>query len=264
MVTAALIAGGLALGMGAIDAISGSRAASKSKSAAKAAEAETREWAQGIKDKTAQHYAETEGLYGSEEDVQKYLDKARGMDMEALYNEFYDLDGDGKADVDSFSFDKSAEDYVNANREKILGDVMKKAQGVAAGAGMGRSYDGLAKMISDAEDKDEQLWNDANSQYNQARSQAYQEWNSFLQQKNNQYNAIVNAMNGDLSAMKGIADMFQQHEEDEFSDLMNAEIAGHNAVQNAQNTTMNTGNYTTNFGGIFSNAFGAAAPFFKE
>lgn len=249
-----LIAMGIAAGAGIASNVANYFSAKDAKKAAMENEEKTRQWAQGLKDSVRQHYDQSRGLYGTEQDVQDYLDKVRGYDQEKLYNEFYDLDGDGVADTEKFEFGGSVDDYYNKNSEKIIGDVMRKAQGVAAGQGMGRSYDALQGMLQAGIDKDEQMWQDANSNYNQARNQAYSEWNSYLNQKNNQYNAIVQAMQGDLSASQGLAQMFQTNAQNEFEDLMNAEIAGQNAVQGAANTTANTGNYTFDLGSILSGA----------
>ena len=253
-----LVAAGIAAGAGLIaggvsEWLNYSNA-KDAKEAAKKNQEQVKKWADDLKNSVNSHYDSTRGLYGTEADVNDFLTKARNYDQESLYNEFYDLDGDGKADTDRFEFGQTAEDFYNKNSERILGDVMRKAQGVAAGQGMGRSYDGANAMVQAALDKDEQLWNDANSQYNQARNQAYSEWNGYLAQKNSQYNAIVNAMQGDLSASRDLATMFQTNSQNEFEDLMNAEIAGQNAMQSAANTTANTGNYTVDIGGILAGA----------
>lgn len=237
-------------------------AAGKAKSAALANEAQVRAWADNLKKQVQDHYDSTRDLYGTEQDVKNYQDMARNTNFGDIFNEFYDLDGDGVADTENFSFDKTAGDYYNENSQKIIGDVMKKAQGSAAAAGMGRSYDGLNSMIQAGIDKDEQLWNDANTNYRADRGQAYSEWNGYMQQKNAQYQALVQAMAGDLSAAKDLATMYQTNAQNEFEDLMNADIAGQQAVQTAAQTTANTGNETFDWGKILTGG-ASAIPLFK-
>lgn len=248
----------IAAGAGIAGEIINYVSAQDEKEAAKEEAEKASAWASNLKAEIQKRNAANKGLYGSEADVKNYINAARNYDQESLYNEFYDLDGDGKADTEKFDFGQSAEDYYNRNSDRIIGDVMRKAQGVAAGQGMGRSYDGANAMVQAAIDKDEQLWNDANNQYNQARNQAYSEWNGYLAQKNNQYNAIVGAMQGDLAASRNLASMFQTNSQNEFEDLMNAEIAGQNARQGAANSAWNAGNYTVDIGGILSGAAGFA------
>lgn len=246
----------------AISEYNESSAAGRAKSDARKNEEQVRQWAESLKKQVKDHYDSTRDLYGTEQDVKNYQDLARNTDFGDVFNEFYDLDGDGVADTESFSFDKTAGDYYNENSQKIIGDVMKKAQGTAAAAGMGRSYDGLNSMIQAGIDKDEQLWNDAQANYRADRGQAYSEWNGYMQQKNAQYNALVNAMSGDLSVAKDLATMYQTNAQNEFEDLMNADIAGQQAVQTAAQTTASTGNDTFDWGKILTGG-ASALPLFK-
>lgn len=77
---------------------------------------------------------------------------------------------DFAADISPFEYNKSREDFVNYNRDKILADVGKAAQGTAAGAGLGLSRGTGTNVINAQMDKSEQLWNDAWNQYNQDRT----------------------------------------------------------------------------------------------
>lgn len=76
---------------------------------------------------------------------------------------------DFAADFNPFQYGKSREDFINYNRDKILADVGKAAQGTAAGAGLGLSRGTGTNVINAQMDKSEQLWNDAWNQYKQDR-----------------------------------------------------------------------------------------------
>ena len=166
--------------------------------------------------------------YATKEDLDNYLNNIRNTSYMDMYSDFYDNNNDGKIDdedIEEFNnYNKSKEDFYNKNAEKILGNTMNVSQGAAASKGMGRSYDGLAKMTKDVIDKDEELWNEAQDEYIEDYNQKYKTWSDYLTQKSNQYNAYLNAYNSDLSLQKGLADMYSTGEANEFQDLLNVNL----------------------------------------
>lgn len=164
--------------------------------------------------------------YATEEDLNNYLDKLKGTSYMDMYNQYYDTNGDGKVDsndIKEFDYTGSAEDFYNKNADKIIGQVMNKAQGAAASKGMGRSYDGLASMTQAAVDKNEELWKDAMNEYNQDYDRKYKSWSDYLNQKSDLYNTYMDAYNNDLNITKDLASMYTEQEASEFSDLVGLE-----------------------------------------
>lgn len=165
--------------------------------------------------------------YATKEDLDNYLNNIRNTSYMDMYSDFYDKNNDGiidDEDIEEFNYDKSKEDFYNKNAEKILGNTMNVTQGAAASKGMGRSYDGLAKMTQDVIDKDEELWNEAQDEYIEDYNQKYKTWSDYLTQKSNQYNDYLNAYNSDLSLQKDLADMYSTGEANEFQDLLNVNL----------------------------------------
>ena len=76
-------------------------------------------------------------------------------------------------DVGQFGYDKTVDDFINPNRDKILADVGKGVQGTAAGAGLGLSRGTVDNAIAAQMDKSEQLWKDAYDQYNRDKDFEY-------------------------------------------------------------------------------------------
>ena len=258
---ASLIAAAVAAGASAYSEYKKSEAADKAKQEAEKNVKKAEQEAADIKQKVQQHN-ETVNGYGTAQDVTDYAKAARSTDFKKMYTDFWDKNGDGvvdENDVDEFTYDKQVSDFYNPNRERLLGAVTKQLQGTAGGSGMAHSTYGLESIASGVADKNEQLYANALSQYNTDRNQAYQSWNDYLTQRRAQYDNLVGATNSNLSNMKGLADSYLEEQQNEFSDLMNAIIAGQNMTQAARNTAAQTGNYTADYGSSAAagaNAFG--------
>lgn len=234
-----------------------SEAAKDAKEEARKNAEEYTKWAQNLINQVTAHNATING-YGSSQDVQNYKDAVSKTDYLDMYNKFWDKDGDGIADDPSeFEYNKSVEDFLNPNRDKLVGEIAKKTQGMAAGAGMGRSYDGAMAVGRDIADKNEQLYANALTQYNGDREFAYKSWSDYLTQKRNQYNDLIGAVQGNNNQLKDLADAYLKEQQDEFSNLINAQMAAQGVVVNGNNTVAQTGNYTTDYGAIVGNGVNA-------
>ena len=255
------VAAAVAAGASAYSEYNKSKAASNAKSQANQNAANAQQWADNLVKTVQLHNASTSG-YGTAQDAANYADAVRGTNYIDLYNQFWDKNGDGivdDSDISEFSYNKSVEDFMNPNKERLLGALTKQLQGTAAGSGMAHSTYGLQNIANGVADKNEMLYANALSQYNSDRQFAYQNWNDYLTQKREQYNNLVGATTSNMEQLKGLADSFLEEQQDEFSDLMNAYIAGQNMVQGAQNTAAQTGNYTFDLGSVIgngANAFG--------
>lgn len=110
---------------------------------------------------------------GSKEDVNKFKSSIDGYNPEDYVYDFKD-----------FNYDKTKEDFLNPYYNQIISDVAQKAQGSAAGAGMGRSTFAAQNIARAVAQKEDELYKTALQEYNTDRSQAYKEYSDAI--KNNQ------------------------------------------------------------------------------
>lgn len=110
---------------------------------------------------------------GSKEDVNKFKSSIDGYNPEDYVYDFKD-----------FNYDKTKEDFLNPYYNQIISDVAQKAQGSAAGAGMGRSTFAAQNIARAVAQKEDELYKTALNEYNTDRSQAYKEYSDAI--KNNQ------------------------------------------------------------------------------
>ena len=93
-------------------------------------------------------------------------------------------------DFDKFSYDKSVEDFINPEAEKIAQLAGLETQAQAAGQGAAKGSGGLANMGYSRWKAAEDLYKDAQAQYNADRSQAYQEYGDYITNMQNKLNTI--------------------------------------------------------------------------
>lgn len=78
-----------------------------------------------------------------------------------------------------FGYNKTRDDFINPNYDKIIGDTAATVQHTAAGAGLGRGT-GAATSIADAVvRKNEELYNDAQRAYEADRDFAYRNYSDY-------------------------------------------------------------------------------------
>ena len=148
---------------------------------------------------------------GTKEDVNKFKSSIDGYNPEDYVYDFGD-----------FKYDKTKEDFLNPYYNQIISDVAQKAQGSAAGAGMGRSTFAAQNIARAVAQKEDELYKTALNEYNTDRSQAYKEYSEAITRNQERLNALragdqyKMGLEGDLA--KDYIDVQDQRQ----SDLMKA------------------------------------------
>lgn len=116
---------------------------------------------------------------GSEGDVTTYKSDIEGYNPEDYIYDFKD-----------FKYKKTKEDFLNPYYNQIIGDAAQKAQGSAAGAGMGRSTFAAQNIARAVAQKEDELYKTALNEYNTDRSQAYKEYADAITRNQERLNAL--------------------------------------------------------------------------
>lgn len=116
---------------------------------------------------------------GSDEDVSKFKTSIEGYQPEDYIYDFKD-----------FNYKKTKEDFLNPYYNQIIGDAAMKAQGSAAGAGMGRSTFAAQNIARAVAQKEDELYKTALNEYNTDRSQAYKEYADAITRNQERLNAL--------------------------------------------------------------------------
>lgn len=131
-------------------------------------------------------YYKERGSLGTKNDVDAYRAAIAGYDPNSfVYNR-------GSFDDE---YNKTASDFINPLRDKIVENEIAGVQHSAAGAGLGRGS-GAAEAIAQAvADKDEEMYRLAQEDYRDDRNFAYQKYNDY-----------VNAMQNKLDTLRAATD----------------------------------------------------------
>lgn len=160
-------------------------ASEKEREARLAAQAQLREQGKLSKEdyeksiKDINDYYDTRLGLGSKEDVVNYRNSIEGYDPNDYVYDFGD-----------FNYNKTKEDFLNPYYNQIISDVAQKAQGSAAGAGMGRSTFAAQNIARAVAQKEDELYKTALNEYNTDRSQAYKEYADAITRNQNRLNAL--------------------------------------------------------------------------
>ena len=143
----------------------------------------------------ASYYA-TRGGLGTATDAKNYRDAINGYNAsDYVYN----------IDSNPFSYNQTADDFVNPYMDKIIGDTAATVQHTAAGAGLGRGS-GAATAIADAvAKKNEELYNDAYQRFTDDRQFAYNKYADYIANKQNQLNQLKAATDTKMSLQGNLA-----------------------------------------------------------
>lgn len=115
-------------------------------------------------------YYANRGSLGTAQDVNAYKDAIAGYDPNAFVY-----------DRGEFGYNKTASDFINPLRDKIVANEIAGVQHSAAGAGLGRGS-GAAEAIAQAvADKDEELYRLAQEDYRDDRDFAYRKYSDYAQ-----------------------------------------------------------------------------------
>lgn len=123
-------------------------------------------------------------------------------------------------DFDKFSYDKSVEDFINPEAEKIAQLAGLETQAQMAGQGNAKGSGGLANMGYSRWKAAEDLYKDAQSQYNADRSQAYKEYGDYITNMQNKLNTISQGQLQKANLLGGAISNEQQQQSDYISDLL--------------------------------------------
>ena len=165
------------------------------------------------------YYDNRVGL-GSINDVNSYKSSIEGYNPEDYVYDFGD-----------FSYDKTKEDFLNPYYNKIINDTAMKAQGSAAGAGMGRSTFAAQNIARAVAQKEDELYKTALNEYNTDRSQAYKEYADAITRNQERLNQLREGQQYKMGLEGDLAKDYISTQDARQSDLMNAKQDKLNAKQ---------------------------------
>ena len=159
---------------------------------------------------------------GTKDDVANYRNSITGYNPN---NYVYDFD--------EFKnhYNKTKEDYLNPYYNQIIGDAAMKAQGSAAGAGMGRSTFAAQNIARAVAQKEDELYKTALNEYNTDRSQAYKEYADAIARNQEKLNALREGNQYKMGLQGNLAKDYISGQDAQQSDLMNLRQDKLNAKQ---------------------------------
>lgn len=196
-----------------------------------AAQAELREQAKStvgengeydtLKKDIEDYYKNRKGL-GTLEDVTNYRNSIEGYNPNDYIYDFDDFKN---------HWNKTKEDYLNPYYNKIINDTAIRAQGSAAGAGMGRSTFAAQNIARAVAQKEDELYKTALNEYNTDRSQAYKEYADAIARNQEKLNALRAGNQYKMGLEGNLAKDYISTQDTQQSDLMNLKQDKLNAKQ---------------------------------
>lgn len=198
----AIIAGAASIG-GGIASYLGNRYAADKAAASRAAAAKKIGEMQGQSNQyydqmmqDIDSYYANRGSLGTAQDVKDYKAAIGAYDPNSFV---YDVDSN------PFSYDKTADSFINPYYDQIIGDTAATVQHTAAGAGLGRGS-GAATSIADAVvKKNEELYNDAYNRFKDDRQFEYNKYADYIANRQAQLNQLRAATDTKLSMQGNLA-----------------------------------------------------------
>ena len=156
-----------------------------------------------------QDFYDQRGSLGTEADANAYRAAIGGYDPNSfVYNR------------GQFGYNKTRDDFLNANYDKIIGDTAATVQHTAAGAGLGRGT-GAATSIADAVvRKNEELYNDAQRAYEADRDFAYKSYSDYAQAMQDALNQKRAATESKIALQGNLAQDYYNTMDSKQSDLL--------------------------------------------
>ena len=167
------------------------------------------------------YYANRVGL-GTKDDVANYRNSITGYNPEDYIYDFDDFKN---------HWNKTKEDYLNPYYNKIINDTAIRAQGSAAGAGMGRSTFAAQNIARAVAQKEDELYKTALNEYNTDRSQAYKEYADAIVRNQEKLNALREGNQYKMGLQGNLAKDYISGQDAQQSDLMNLKQDKLNAKQ---------------------------------
>ena len=128
-------------------------------------------------------------------------------------------------------YNKTKEDFLNPYYNKIINDTAIRAQGSAAGAGMGRSTFAAQNIARAVAQKEDELYKTALNEYNTDRSQAYKEYADAIARNQEKLNALREGDQYKMGLQGNLAKDYISTQDAQQSDLMNLKQDKLNAKQ---------------------------------
>jgi hypothetical protein len=170
------------------------------------------------------------------EDINYFYDHRKGLGREDdLTNYRASIEGynpnDYVYDFKDWNYDKTKEDFLNPYYNQIIGDAAMKAQGSAAGAGMGRSTFAAQNIARAVAQKEDELYKTALQEYNTDRSQAYKEYADAITRNQEKLNALREGNQYKMGLQGDLAKDYINVQDQRQADIMNLKQDKLNAKQ---------------------------------
>jgi len=154
------------------------------------------------------YYANRNTL-GTAEDAKTYKELIQSYDP----NDFV-------YDFDEFEYNKTADDFINPYRDKIIKGTSDALQHTAAGAGLGRGTGAALNIAQGVADKDQELYNTAYSQFSDDRNTSYNQWSDYINKMQNKLNTLQQGYNTQVSMLGDLADDFYKVQDAQMADRL--------------------------------------------
>jgi hypothetical protein len=154
------------------------------------------------------YYANRNSL-GTEQDATKYSDLIQGYDPNAYVYDF-----------DKFEYNKTADDFINPYRDKIIKGTSDALQHTAAGAGLGRGTGAALNIAKGVADKDQELYNTAYNQFADDRNTSYNQWSDYINKMQNKLNTLQQGYNTKISMQGDLADDYYKVQDEYMADKL--------------------------------------------
>lgn len=171
-------------------------------------------------------YYNQRGSLGTQSDVNAYKQAIANYNPE-----------DYAANVGTFNYDKTKEDFVNPYYGRIIGDTAAQIQHSAAGAGLGRGTGAALNIAKGVSEKSDELYKTAMQEYNQDRGFAYQQFQDAITNNQNRLNALNQANQYKIGLQGNLAQDYFNTKDSRMSDILQAQQDRLNA-QTAYGTAM--------------------------
>lgn len=139
-------------------------------------------------------------------------------------------------DFDKFPYDKSVNDFIDPNAQKIAELAGLETQASQAGQGAAGGTGAMAGMGYNRWKAAEQLYKDAQQQYNTERSQAYQEYGDYIDRMQKKLDTISQGQLQKINMLSGAVQNEQTAQSDYISDLIG--VLGDKTQMNIQGQSM--------------------------
>lgn len=123
-------------------------------------------------------------------------------------------------DFDKFNYNKTVEDFMNPEAEKIAELAGLKTQASLEGQGAAKGSGALANMGYSRWEAAEQLYKDAQSQLNQDRAQAYSEYGDYIDRMQKKLDTINQTKLNKINILGGNITAEQTAQSDYIADLL--------------------------------------------